>query len=85
MPKSKVIVDAVNGAVPLERTLRRLEVLAHDVGNEKLERWAECEIKGYDVSEVPDYRIVSSLNFTYSGINGNFRGLECFVVLYFFQ
>lgn len=73
MPKSKVIADAVNGAVPLERTLRRLEVLAHDVGNEKLERWAECEIEGYDVSEVPDYRIASSLNFTYSGINGNCR------------
>ena len=31
MPKSKVIVDVANGDVTLEQSLRRLEVLAHDV------------------------------------------------------
>lgn len=69
MPKSKVIADAVNGVVTLEQSLRRLEVLAHDVGNDKLEHWAECELNGYGDEEVPDYRIAASLNFTYSGFN----------------
>lgn len=44
LPKSKVITEAVDSVVPLEQTLRRLEVLAHDVGNDELERWAECEL-----------------------------------------
>lgn len=39
MPKNKVIVDVVNGAVPLGQSLRRLEVLTHDVGNAELEHW----------------------------------------------
>ena len=69
MPKSKVIADAVNGDVTLEQSLRRLEVLAHDVRNERLEHWAECELNGYGDEEVPDYRIATSLNFTYSGFN----------------
>lgn len=69
MPKSKVITDAANAAVPLEQTLRRLEILAHDVGNSELERWAECEIEGYGAGDVPDYRIAKGLNFTYTGFN----------------
>lgn len=69
MPKSKVIADAVNGDVTLEQSLRRLEVLAHDVGNDRLEHWAECELNGYGDEGVPDYRVAASLNFTYSGFN----------------
>lgn len=69
MPKSKVITDAANAAVPLEQTLRRLEILAHDVGNADLENWAECEIEGYGAEGVPDYRIAKGLNFTYAGFN----------------
>ena len=74
MPKSKVITEAVDSVVPLEQTLRRLEVLAHDVGNEELERWAECELAGYTDGEVPSYRVSKGLNFSYSGINnGTFK------------
>lgn len=74
MPKSKVITEAVDSIVPLEQTLRRLEVLAHDVGNEELERWAECELADYTDGEVPSYRISKGLNFSYSGINnGTFK------------
>ena len=74
MPKSEVIVDVVNGAVPLEQSLRRLEVLAHDVGNTELEHWAECELSGYRDEEVPEYRMARNcLTFSYSGINGSFN------------
>lgn len=74
MPKSKVITEAVDSVVPLEQTLRRLEVLAHDVGNDELERWAECELAGYTDGEVPSYRVSKGLNFSYSGINnGTFK------------
>lgn len=71
MPKSKIIVDVVNGSVSLEQSLRRLEVLAHDVGNKELELWAECELGGYGEQNVPEYRVARNcLSFTYSGING---------------
>lgn len=57
MPKSQIIIDAVNGDVPIEKSLKRLQVLAHDVHNEELERWAENELTGYlGTDEVPDYR-----------------------------
>ena len=77
MPKSKVIVDVVNGAVPLEQSLRRLEVLAHDVGNADLEHWAECELGGYRDEDVPEYRMVRNcLNFSYSGFNNGALKVE---------
>ena len=47
MPKSQIIIDAVNGDVSIEKSLKRLQVLAHDVHNEELERWAENELTGY--------------------------------------
>jgi hypothetical protein len=70
MPKSQVIIDAVNGDVSIEKSLKRLQVLAHDVHNEELERWAENELTGYlRADDVPDYRRTKSLNITYSGFN----------------
>ncbi len=70
MPKSQIIIDAVNSDVPIEKSLKRLQVLAHDVHNEELERWAENELTGYPgTDEVPDYRRTKSLNITYSGFN----------------
>ena len=70
MPKSKVIIDAVNAEIPLEQSLRQLCVLAHDVGNSELEHWAESELSGYsDNNQLPEYRVSESLNFTYTGIN----------------
>ena len=70
MPKSQVIIDAVNGDVPIDKSLKRLQVLAHDVYNKELEKWAENELTGYlDSSEVPEYRETKSLNIVYSGFN----------------
>jgi hypothetical protein len=84
LPKSKVITEAVDSVVPLEQTLRRLEVLAHDVGNDELERWAECELAGYTDGEVPSYRVSKGLNFSYSGINnGTFKVNSAPLQIYF--
>ena len=69
MPKSKVILEAINGEVPLEQTLRRLAALANDIDNDELSIWAEHELTGYRDAKLPSYRIVSSLSFSYSGIN----------------
>lgn len=70
MPKSQIIIDAVNGDVPIDKSLKRLQVLAHDVYNKELEKWAENELTGYlDSSEVPEYRETKSLNIVYSGFN----------------
>lgn len=33
MPKSKIIIEAVNDEAPIEKSLRRLQILAHDVHN----------------------------------------------------
>ena len=70
MPKSQIIIDAVNGDVTIDKSLKRLQVLAHDVYNKELEKWAENELTGYlDSSEVPEYRETKSLNIVYSGFN----------------
>lgn len=74
MPKSKIIIDAVNDEAPIEKSLRRLQVLAHDVHNQELETWAERELTGYaPEDELPEYRKAASMNFTYVGFNGNLQ------------
>ena len=74
MPKSKIIIDAVNDEAPIEKSLRRLQILAHDVHNQELETWAERELTGYaPEDELPEYRKATSLNLTYVGFNGNIQ------------
>lgn len=74
MPKSRIIIDAVNDEAPIEKSLRRLQILAHDVHNQELEKWAERELTGYaPEDELPEYRKVTSMNFTYVGFNGNLQ------------
>lgn len=74
MPKSQIIKDIVEDAVPLEKSLTRLMVLAKDIENDKLAKWAEKEIQGYSrEDDLPEYRIIKSRQFVYSGINGNFK------------
>ena len=66
MPKSQIIIDAVNGDVPIDKSLKRLQVLAHDVYNKELEKWAENELTGYlDSSEIPEYRETKSFNIVW--------------------
>lgn len=74
MPKSKIIIEAVNDEAPIEKSLRRLQILAHDVHNQELETWAERELTGYaSEDELPEYRKAASLNLTYVGFNGNLQ------------
>ena len=70
MSKSKIIKDIVNEEVPLSQSLTRLQVIAYDLKNKSLEKWAEDELTGYtDEENVPEYRLKHSINFNYSGIN----------------
>lgn len=74
MPKSQIIKDIVEDAVPLSKSLYRLYVLALDVKNTKLANWALCESKGYAESDnVPEYRKIRTGNLTYSGLNHRFQ------------
>lgn len=70
MPKSQIIKAIVDDEVGLAQSLRRLQVIAHDVKNDELEKWAESELTGYTNDDViPDYRCTESINFIYTGIN----------------
>lgn len=70
MPKSKIIRAIVDDEVSLAQSLTRLQVIAHDLKNVELEKWAENELVGYaSEDDVPEYRHAKSINFTYSGIN----------------
>lgn len=70
MPKSQIIIDAVNGDCPIEKVLRQAQLLAHDFHNAELQQWAENEINGYSVDDVlPNYRIVRSADLSYTGFN----------------
>lgn len=70
MARSTIIKAIIDDDVNLCQSLMRLQVLAHDLRNKELEKWAENEIVGYSSeAEVPEYRHTKSINFTYSGIN----------------
>lgn len=72
MAKSKIIKELVNEEISLSVTLKRLIVLANDLNDIELKTWAEKEVNGYTSTDVlPEYRIIKSLSFYYSGINGN--------------
>lgn len=70
MPKSKIIKAIVDDEVSLVQSLTRLQVIAYDLKNKELEKWAGNELVGYSSEDdVPEYRHAKSINFTYSGIN----------------
>lgn len=70
MPKSQIIKAIVDDEVGLAQSLRRLQVIAHDIKNDELEKWAECELTGYSSNDdVPGYRCTESINFIYTGFN----------------
>lgn len=73
MAKSKIIKQLANGEVSIEVALNRILVIAFDLGNEELARWAEAEVQGYKYEDVPPYRKITSGHFVYSGINGSFQ------------
>lgn len=71
MAKSKIIKELVNEEISLSVALKRIIVLANDIGYVELKQWAEKELNGYNNDdEVPQYRHISSTSFTYDGIVG---------------
>ena len=59
MARSQIILDLLNNTVPLSDTLMRLSVLFDSLGNEKLKKWINSEICGYeDKEEIPKYRFI---------------------------
>ena len=74
MAKSKIIKELVNNEVSLTIALRRLYVLANDIGNEEIKNWADKEMNGYNKEDtLPDYRTFNSCELIYSGINGRYQ------------
>lgn len=74
MAKSNILKELVNNEVSTEIALKRLMLLANDLGYEELKLWAKKELNGYDTKdEIPDYRKMQSINLIYSGISGNYQ------------
>ncbi|MEE3471598.1 MAG: hypothetical protein VZR24_13125 [Butyrivibrio hungatei] len=47
MPKSKIIKELVEGSESLEKSMTIMMVLAKDINNHEMEKWAESELSGY--------------------------------------
>ena len=71
MAKSNIIKELVNEEISLTVALKRLIVLANDIGYTELRQWAEKETNGYGPKdEVPEYRYITSTSITYNGVVG---------------
>lgn len=74
MPKSKIIKELVEGSESLEKSMTIMLVLAKDINNHEMEKWAESELSGYsNTKDAPDYRKFGSALIRYSGINGGYK------------
>ncbi|MHB8097246.1 MAG: AbiTii domain-containing protein, partial [Erysipelotrichaceae bacterium] len=74
MAKSKIIIELVNNETDLSIALNKFLVIVSELGNENLEKWIKCELKGYkDIDELPDYRKNLPYTIVYSGIVGSFQ------------
>lgn len=67
MAKSQIIKDFATGSLSLTGALNRARVIAHDLKNDKLEKWIKNELYGYDdVQAVPEYRkLLGTLKISY--------------------
>ena len=64
-----IINFAVEGKQPLPDILRKCRLLGHERKNQRLKKWANQELNGYDSAEdLPDYRLVQA------GAKGHFMG-----------
>ena len=64
-----IINFAVDGKQPLPDILRKCLLLGHELKNQRLKKWANQELNGYDSAEdLPDYRLVQA------GAKGHFMG-----------
>lgn len=73
MAKSKIIKELANNNISLDVALSRLYIIASDIGNDELQKWAECELHGYGKNKLPEYRYAKNTEFKYSGINGRYN------------
>lgn len=74
MAKSTIIKQLVNNELPLTVVLRRIFVLANDIGNENVKEWASLELNGYKKeNQLPEYRVFNSCELHYTGINGSYK------------
>jgi hypothetical protein len=74
MAKSKIIKELANNEISIDVAISRVLIIASDIGNEELARWAEKELNGYtDKDVLPDYRIAKNTQFLTSGIVGNLK------------
>ena len=77
MAKSTIIKQLVNNEISITVVLRRIYVLANDIGNDEVKEWASLELNGYKKSEqLPDYRVFDSCKLLYTGINGPYNVTE---------
>lgn len=84
MAKSAIIKEIVNNEIKLEVALNRTKIIVSDLKNIKLEKWLSNEILGYSSDSAPDYRIVHSSVFKYSGLNGGFQVTNQDLPLHYF-
>lgn len=74
MAKSKIIKELVNEEISLTIALKRLKLFARNLGNKDLLYWVDKELIGYNQEDdIPEYRVINSSIFLYSGINGDFK------------
>ena len=74
MAKSTILKQLANNEIDLEVVLSRLLIIASDINNQQLYRWAESELEGYiSNDDVPAYRDLGVGRIVYSGINGGFK------------
>ena len=74
MPKSQLIKNIVTDKITIEQALNVLYLLACDINDRTTIEWVTKELNGYaNDQDLPEYRIVKSAHFTYSGINSRFQ------------
>lgn len=58
MARSQLLIDLVSGKSSLESILLRLKVVLSDLENESISKWVSGELQGFEIDEVPSYRIL---------------------------
>ena len=74
MAKSTILKDLATNKVSLEVALSRLMIIASDIDDDELRKWATKELNGYNKEdECPPYRLIAPGNIIYSGIKGHLK------------
>ena len=74
MAKSTILKQLANNEISLDVAFSRLMIIASDINDNELLKWAENELNGYSPSsELPPYRNLGIGYIVYAGINGSFQ------------